>query len=164
MIAHLILRLDAAEARRGAAGSPRICECSPFGEQPKAGAHCLCANRRQLLTEFGSRQLFFSKFRQRQSGLQGNKVSACRGNPFRRVVEQRDGSKLEVDCSDDLIQRFRNNKIDALIAVGGDGSLSIAYELHKKGLCVVGVPKTIDNDLESTAITFGPHCGSSSSA
>src|SRR5271157_921949 len=78
-----------------------------------------------------------------------------RGNPFHRVVERPDGSKVEVDCSDDLIQRFRNHNIDALIAVGGDGSLSIAYELRRKGLRVVGVPKTIDNDLESTTMTFG---------
>jgi 6-phosphofructokinase len=62
---------------------------------------------------------------------------------------------MEVDCFDDLIQWFRAHKIEALIAVGGDGSLSIAYELHKKGLCVVGVPKTIDNDLKSTTVTFG---------
>ena len=78
-----------------------------------------------------------------------------RGNPFHRVVERPDGSKVEVDCSNDLIQRFRDQGIDALIAVGGDGSLTIANELHKKGLCVVGVPKTIDNDLESTTMTFG---------
>jgi 6-phosphofructokinase 1 len=78
-----------------------------------------------------------------------------RGNPFHRVVTQPDGSKIDTDCSDELIQRFRNNGIDALIAVGGDGSLSIAHELQKKGLCVIGVPKTIDNDLDSTAMTFG---------
>jgi 6-phosphofructokinase 1 len=78
-----------------------------------------------------------------------------RGNPFRRVVENDDGSKTEVDCSDELIQQFRDEKIDALIAVGGDGSLTIANDLHKKGLWVVGVPKTIDNDLESTTVTFG---------
>src|SRR6516164_5827092 len=54
-----------------------------------------------------------------------------RGNPFHRVVTQPDGSKIDTDCSDELIQRFRNNGIDALIAVGGDGSLSIAHELQK---------------------------------
>ena len=53
------------------------------------------------------------------------------------------------------MQRFRDAKIDALIAVGGDGSLSIAHELALKGLRVIGVPKTIDNDLEATATTFG---------
>src|SRR5262249_54560234 len=44
---------------------------------------------------------------------------------------------------------------DAVIAIGGDGSLTIANQLRQKGLWVVGVPKTIDNDLESTAMTFG---------
>ena len=78
-----------------------------------------------------------------------------RGNPFRRVVQRPDGSTEEVDCSDDLVQQFRDNNIDALIAVGGDGSLIIADQLHKKGVQVVGVPKTIDNDLESTTMTFG---------
>jgi 6-phosphofructokinase 1 len=78
-----------------------------------------------------------------------------RGNPFRRVVEKPDGTKVETDCSDELMQRFRDLGIEALIAVGGDGSLTIANDLCKKGLCVIGVPKTIDNDLESTAMTFG---------
>ncbi len=78
-----------------------------------------------------------------------------RGNPFKRVSVQPDGTKKEMDCSDDLIATFRKHGLDALIAVGGDGSLTIANGLQKKGLCVVGVPKTIDNDLESTVMTFG---------
>lgn len=78
-----------------------------------------------------------------------------RGNPFRRLVEGPDGKRVEQDRSDEILQYFNDKKIDALIAVGGDGSLTIANDLHKKGLCVVGVPKTIDNDLESTATTFG---------
>jgi 6-phosphofructokinase 1 len=78
-----------------------------------------------------------------------------RGNPFRRLVAQPDGSMVETDCSDDLIQRLRDHGIEAIIAVGGDGSLSIAHEIQKKGFPVIGVPKTIDNDLESTSMTFG---------
>jgi ATP-dependent phosphofructokinase / diphosphate-dependent phosphofructokinase len=78
-----------------------------------------------------------------------------RGNPFSRVTKQADGTVKEVDRSNDLMQMFRQNQLDALIAVGGDGSLTIAHELQKKGLCVIGVPKTIDNDLESTTMTFG---------
>jgi 6-phosphofructokinase 1 len=50
---------------------------------------------------------------------------------------------------------FRRHRIDALVAIGGDGSLSIANHFAKKGLRVVGVPKTIDNDLDRTVITFG---------
>jgi len=78
-----------------------------------------------------------------------------RGNPFRRVIENPDGSRTEVDRSDQLVQQFHDRKIDALIAIGGDGSLTIANQLYKKGLRVIGVPKTIDNDLESTTLTFG---------
>ena len=69
------------------------------------------------------------------------------GNPFNRP----DGSSR----AEELIQRFREYKLDALISVGGDGTLSIARELNEKGLRVIGVPKTIDNDLESTTMTFG---------
>jgi len=78
-----------------------------------------------------------------------------RGDPFRAHVTQPDGSVDVVDRSDDVIEAFRRHGIDALIAVGGDGSLAIAQRLREKGLRVVGVPKTIDNDLESTVLTFG---------
>ncbi|ABF43086.1 6-phosphofructokinase [Candidatus Koribacter versatilis Ellin345] len=78
-----------------------------------------------------------------------------RGNPFRRVITAADGTKHETDCSDQILNFFRDRGIDALISIGGDGSLTIANGLAKKGLRVVGVPKTIDNDLESTAMTFG---------
>ena len=70
-----------------------------------------------------------------------------RGNPFKRLVEQPDGTKVETDVSGKILDYFKSEEIDALIAVGGDGSLTIAHELQKKGLKVVGVPKTIDNDL-----------------
>lgn len=77
-----------------------------------------------------------------------------KGNPFRYPV--RVGARtVERDVSDLLLRNFRKWKIDALIAIGGDGSLSIAEGLAKKGLKVVGVPKTIDNDLEETVVTFG---------
>jgi phosphofructokinase-like protein len=78
-----------------------------------------------------------------------------RGNPSRFPTLQSDGSILEVDRSDELVERLSDARIDALIAIGGDGSLSIAYELACKGLRVVGVPKTIDNDLDRTFMTFG---------
>jgi 6-phosphofructokinase 1 len=78
-----------------------------------------------------------------------------RGNPFCRPTRQPDGTMKEVDRSDELVDCFRKNSLDALIAVGGDGSLSIAHKLQDKGLRVIGVPKTIDNDLESTLLTFG---------
>ena len=78
-----------------------------------------------------------------------------RGNPFRAVQSQPDGSKVEIDRSNDVIEYFRARELDALIAVGGDGSLTIAQQLVDKGLRIIGVPKTIDNDLESTVLTFG---------
>lgn len=78
-----------------------------------------------------------------------------RGNPFHRKIEQPDGTIADVDLSDKVLGYFHDRQIDALIAVGGDGSLTIARHLHEKGLRVMGVPKTIDNDLQSTAMTFG---------
>src|SRR5215831_5882737 len=78
-----------------------------------------------------------------------------RGNPFKVLVRSADGSSTEVDRSNLVLERSRQHKLDAHVAIGGDGSLTIALELHKKGLRVVGVPKTIDNDLGSTFMTFG---------
>lgn len=78
-----------------------------------------------------------------------------RGNPLRYPIKLPNGEVREVDRSDELVQTFGLHEIDALITVGGDGSLSIAAALHQKGLRVIGVPKTIDNDLEKTVITFG---------
>lgn len=80
-----------------------------------------------------------------------------RGNPFSFPVERSDGTVEMVDRSDQVISRIEELGIDCLIAVGGDGSLRIAAELANKGLKVVGVPKTIDNDLDATAVTFGFH-------
>lgn len=78
-----------------------------------------------------------------------------RGDPLKYPVTQPDGSTKEVDRSDELIRRFREARLDALIAVGGDGTLKIAHHLSRKGLPIVGVPKTIDNDLQATTLTFG---------
>src|SRR5512136_2022887 len=78
-----------------------------------------------------------------------------RGNPLKYPIKGPDDTIIEIDRSDELIRAFRLHQIDALISVGGDGSMLIANELEKKGLWVVGVPKTIDNDLEKTVITFG---------
>jgi len=80
-----------------------------------------------------------------------------RGNPLRWPRTLPDGTVEEVDRSGDLIEAFRGHGFDALIAIGGDGSLRIAAELSEKGLPVVGVPKTIDNDLAATQVTFGFH-------
>src|SRR5450830_1671997 len=78
-----------------------------------------------------------------------------KGNPFHYPVIQPDGTVLDTDRSDEILNYFAREGIDALVSVGGDGSLTIANELHRKGLRVVGVPKTIDNDLDKTFTTFG---------
>lgn len=78
-----------------------------------------------------------------------------RGNPLSYPVKGEDGVVREVDRSDYLIQAFKDHGIDALIAIGGDGSMGIAHTLCRKGLRIVGVPKTIDNDLAETSVTFG---------
>ena len=78
-----------------------------------------------------------------------------RGNPFSYPTRQPDGTMLEVDRSDELIENARNLGIQAFIAIGGDGSLAIAQKLHDKGVRLVGVPKTIDNDVSGTVSTFG---------
>ena len=78
-----------------------------------------------------------------------------KGNPFQFPTPQADGTLTEVDRSDELLAYFKREAIDALVSVGGDGSLTIANALYRKGLRVVGVPKTIDNDLDKTFTTFG---------
>ncbi|HEX4353553.1 MAG TPA: ATP-dependent 6-phosphofructokinase [Polyangiales bacterium] len=78
-----------------------------------------------------------------------------RSDPFRYPVE-RDGQKVPTDVSDKVVSRFRELGIEALVALGGDGSMSIARKLMDRGLPrVIGVPKTIDNDLKGTNVTFG---------
>lgn len=81
--------------------------------------------------------------------------STNRGNPIAYPTQQPDGSWAEVDRTHELLGRFAEHGIDALITVGGDGSLTIGNHLHRHGLRVIGVPKTIDNDLEKTTATFG---------
>lgn len=78
-----------------------------------------------------------------------------RGNPIKWPEKQPDGSIVEVDRSGEILAALEEHGVDALIAIGGDGSLAIAHHLHELGLSVVGVPKTIDNDLAATSVTFG---------
>jgi phosphofructokinase-like protein len=78
-----------------------------------------------------------------------------RGDPFKTPVRTQGGAIEYRDDSDRIVENFRRLGFDVLIAVGGDGSLSIAHKLSQKGIPVVGVPKTIDNDLADTLATFG---------
>src|SRR5579871_3757110 len=77
-----------------------------------------------------------------------------RGNPFEYITTE-NGVELKRDISEQVIENANKLGIDAVITIGGDGSQTIALELFRKGLNVVGVPKTIDNDLGATEITFG---------
>lgn len=77
-----------------------------------------------------------------------------RDNPFHYPVVK-GGEKTFADVSDRVFENVSIHGIEALIVIGGDGSLAIAKELHDQGLKVVGVPKTIDNDLSATDQTFG---------
>ena len=77
-----------------------------------------------------------------------------RGNPFNYPM-LRDGKLELVDVSDEVVSRIEQLGISGLVVVGGDGSLKIAMELMRRGVPIVGVPKTIDNDLLETDVTFG---------
>src|SRR4051812_2298538 len=77
------------------------------------------------------------------------------GNPFHYPRKRADGTFGEEDRSDELIANAKALGIDAMISIGGDGSLSIAQRLCDKGVNIVGVPKTIDNDVSGTITTFG---------
>jgi len=78
-----------------------------------------------------------------------------KGNPLAFPMRMADGTVKEVDRTDEILDTFARKELDALVCIGGDGSLTIAHALHRKGLRVVGVPKTIDNDLDKTYTTFG---------
>jgi len=77
-----------------------------------------------------------------------------RGNPFKYPVKK-DGKIVTEDKSDEILKNILKFEMDGLIVIGGDGTLNIAYQLYKKGANIVGVPKTIDNDLANTDYTFG---------
>lgn len=78
-----------------------------------------------------------------------------RGDPFNWPVQNPDGTWKSVDRSDEFVQKCKDFNIDAIISIGGDGSQKIAKKFCEKGLNIVGVPKTIDNDLSATDYTFG---------
>ena len=80
--------------------------------------------------------------------------AANRGNPYARKV-MRDGKEVTIDVSDEILKGIKRLKMDALLVLGGDGTLHIAHELFLKGAPIIGVPKTIDNDIGGTEATFG---------
>lgn len=78
-----------------------------------------------------------------------------KGGPFAWPVKKNDGTYEYVDRSDEMIRKLGYLGIDAVINIGGDGSQRISQRLFEKGLNIIGVPKTIDNDLSATDSTFG---------
>lgn len=81
--------------------------------------------------------------------------SSNKDNLFNFRVRNEDGSYSYKDVSDEAIKNMKYLGVDALIVIGGDGTLTSARDFHRKGIPVVGVPKTIDNDLPATDVTFG---------
>jgi phosphofructokinase-like protein len=78
-----------------------------------------------------------------------------KGNPINFPQKQKDGSIKFIDRSDELVKRLKALHFDAVINIGGDGSQKISKALFDKGMPIIGVPKTIDNDLSATDVTFG---------
>jgi 6-phosphofructokinase 1 len=81
--------------------------------------------------------------------------TASQGNPFDISSEDGDGNVVMQDGSNKVVERFKEYNIDALVAIGGDGSMAIANKLAQKRINIVGIPKTIDNDIYGCNITLG---------
>jgi len=81
--------------------------------------------------------------------------TTTKGGPLAFPVKENDGTWSFVDRSDEMIRKLKYMGIDAVINIGGDGSQRISQTLFEKGLNIIGVPKTIDNDLSATDYTFG---------
>jgi 6-phosphofructokinase 1 len=74
------------------------------------------------------------------------------GNPVGGMVETSDGAK---SYADRCVEMFHRMELGALVVIGGDGTLAIAHEFARRGISIVGVPKTIDNDIVGTTNCFG---------
>lgn len=81
--------------------------------------------------------------------------TTTKGGPFSWPVKRDNGEYDLVDRSDEMIEYLKTEGFQAIISIGGDGSQRISQQLYEKGLPIIGVPKTIDNDLSSTDYTFG---------
>ncbi len=81
--------------------------------------------------------------------------SSNKDNLFNFPMLKEDGTYEYKDVSDVALENMKKEGVDALIVIGGDGTLTSARDFHRKGIPVIGVPKTIDNDLPATDVTFG---------
>lgn len=88
--------------------------------------------------------------------VQGGTIlgTSNKADPFSYPVKK-NGKIVHRDLSGEVLKNYKKNGLDALICTGGDGTLSIAYKLYKKGINVIGIPKTIDNDVNLTDATSG---------
>ncbi|MEO0562241.1 MAG: ATP-dependent 6-phosphofructokinase, partial [Chloroflexota bacterium] len=82
--------------------------------------------------------------------LGGTILGTSRDKPHKMPI----GGK-KMDMTDKIVEVYRRHHLDALVCLGGGGTLKNAYRLHKKGLNVINLPKTIDNDVSGTDVTFG---------
>src|SRR5689334_9165581 len=80
-----------------------------------------------------------------------------RGNPFAFPMKDHTGAVALVDRSAEIVEAIRILELEGLIVIGGDGSMRIAKRFMEKGVRVIAVPKTIDNDIAATDFTFGFH-------
>lgn len=78
--------------------------------------------------------------------------TVSRGNPLLETITTPEGT---FDYAERVVEMFHKMGLDALVCIGGDGTLAIAHEFSKKGIPLVGVPKTIDNDIVGTTSSFG---------
>ncbi|MDP2208612.1 MAG: ATP-dependent 6-phosphofructokinase [Bacteroidota bacterium] len=77
-----------------------------------------------------------------------------KGDPFHYPIEGPTGIRT-IDASEQALENYRNWKLDVLFAIGGDGTMHISHKFSQMGMNIIGIPKTIDNDLDATDITFG---------
>jgi len=87
----------------------------------------------------------------------GGSILGCsnRANPFAYPTKDKKGKPVTIDVSETVLQRLKEHAIDILVMVGGDGTMTHAKALMERGVAVIGLPKTIDNDLAATDLTFG---------
>jgi 6-phosphofructokinase 1 len=87
----------------------------------------------------------------------GGSILGCsnRANPFAYPAKNKKGKPITIDVSEIVLQRLRDHAIEILVMVGGDGTMTHAKALMERGVSVIGLPKTIDNDLAATDLTFG---------
>jgi len=112
--------------------------------------------------KFGYRGLYKNDFveltKQNTAGIQhlGGSIlyNSNKDNLFNYTVEE-NGEKIKKDVSDVAVENMKKEGVDVLVVLGGDGTLTSARDFARKGVNVIGVPKTIDNDLSATDVTFG---------